>query len=63
MYNWMRICGKFYEFRVSGKSPKTAWRAAHSRQAAHAILVRFLGSMRNRRARNPRTARRHKPVP
>jgi len=46
-----------------GKSSEIAWRAAHSRQAAHVILVHFLGSMRNRLAVNPCTARRHKPVP
>jgi len=50
-------------FRVFGKSPKTAWQAAHSRQAAHAISVCFLGSMRNRLMVNPCTARRHKPIP
>jgi len=42
-------------FRVFGNSPETAWRAAHSRQAAHVILVHFLGSMRNRLTMNPCT--------
>jgi len=30
-------------FRVSGNFPETAWRAVHSRQAAHAF-VHVLGS-------------------
>jgi len=51
-----------YVFHVSGKFPETAWRAAHSRQAAHVILPSFLGSLMNRLAVNPCTARRCKPV-
>jgi len=50
-------------FRVSGKFPETAWRAAHSRQATHVILLHFLSSIRNRLAVNPCTARRHKLEP
>ena len=49
-------------FHVSGKFPETAWRAAHNRQAAHVLLLPFLGSMRNRLAVNLCTARRYKPV-
>ncbi|QCD82673.1 hypothetical protein DEO72_LG2g3013 [Vigna unguiculata] len=41
---------------------ETAWRAAHNRQAAHVLLLPFLGSMRNRLAVNLCTARRYKPV-
>jgi len=37
LINCIEIC-------VSGIFPETAWRAAHSRQAAHVSLV-FLGSL------------------
>jgi len=54
------LCSFLVEFFcVSGKFLETAWRAVHSRQAAHAI-VRNLGSWkRNRLAGTLRAARRH----
>jgi len=58
----MCILVNLMSFHVSRKFPETACRAAHSRQAAHVILLHFLGSVRNCLAVNPYTARCYKPV-
>jgi len=39
--NWMHIFCSFWNYRVSGKFPKTAWWAIHSRQTTHAKLSVF----------------------
>jgi len=49
-----------YEIVNSGNFPETAWRAIHSRQASHTKLYVFLGSLMNRLAVKPCTARRCK---
>jgi len=48
------------EIRISGNFPETAWRAMHSRQAAHANYVCLGGFWGQRLAVEPRTARRRK---
>ena len=43
---------------ISGNFPETAWWAIHSRQAAHTKLCVSLGSLMNRLAVKPCTAKR-----
>ena len=47
-------------FLNSGILPEIAWRAIHSRQAAHIIWCLFLVSWRNRLTVRPCTARRRR---
>jgi len=54
-YNCIEIC-------VSGIFPETAWRAAHSHQAAHVNLRYSWVPLRNRLAVSPCTARRRTPI-
>jgi len=52
--NYMHVLALIVFFHNFGKSPGTAWRAAHSRQATHALLYGLGFLERNRLAAHSR---------